>query len=233
VLGNHVEQKGSLVNEKHLRFDFSHFAKVTDEEITRIERLVNEKILENIARDIKVLPIEEAKKLGAMALFGEKYGDMVRVITFDPTYSVELCGGTHVPATGNIGLFRISSESAVAAGVRRIEAITGEAVENLLREENQLLNQIKELLKSPKDPIKGLQQLIDEKSQLEKRLEQINREKAGTIRKSLESKIEIQGNLKKLVEEVDLEVPDLVKNIVFDIKAQHPEILIVLGHFSA
>ena len=233
VLGNHVEQKGSLVNEKHLRFDFSHFAKVTDEEITRIERLVNEKILENIARDIKVLPIEEAKKLGAMALFGEKYGDMVRVITFDPTYSVELCGGTHVPATGNIGLFRISSESAVAAGVRRIEAITGEAVEYLLREENQLLNQIKELLKSPKDPIKGLQQLIDEKSQLEKRLEQINREKAGTIRKSLESKIEIQGNLKKLVEEVDLEVPDLVKNIVFDIKAQHPEILIVLGHFSA
>jgi alanyl-tRNA synthetase len=233
VLGTHVEQKGSLVNEKYLRFDFSHFAKVTEEELAKIERIVNDKILENINRDIKVLPIEEAKKLGAMALFGEKYGDVVRVITFDPAYSVELCGGTHVPATGNIGLFRISSEGAVAAGIRRIEAITGEAVENQIRMESQLIQQVKDLLKSPNDPIKGLQQLIEDKNLLEKKLEQFNREKAGSIRKSLEASIESTGNLKRIIQEIDLDVPELVKNIAFDLKAQHPELLIVLGHFSA
>jgi len=233
VLGTHVEQKGSLVNEKYLRFDFSHFAKVTEEELAKIERIVNDKILENINRDIKVLPIEEAKKLGAMALFGEKYGDVVRVITFDPAYSVELCGGTHVPATGNIGLFRISSEGAVAAGIRRIEAITGEAVENQIRMESELIQQVKDLLKSPNDPIKGLQQLIEDKNLLEKKLEQFNREKAGSIRKSLEASIESTGNLKRIIQEIDLDVPELVKNIAFDLKAQHPELLIVLGHFSA
>jgi alanyl-tRNA synthetase len=232
VLGTHVEQKGSLVNEKYLRFDFSHFAKVTEEELVKIERIVNDKILENINRDIKVLPIEEAKKLGAMALFGEKYGDVVRVITFDPAYSVELCGGTHVPATGNIGMFRISSEGAVAAGIRRIEAITGEAVENQIRTESQLIQQVKDLLKSPNDPVKGLQQLIEDKNLLEKKLEQFNREKAGSIRKSLESSIEFAGNLKRIIQEIDLDVPELVKNIAFDLKAQHPELLIVLGHFS-
>lgn len=233
VLGTHVEQKGSLVNEKYLRFDFSHFAKVTEDELAKIERIVNDKILENINRDIKVLPIEEAKKLGAMALFGEKYGDVVRVITFDPAYSVELCGGTHVPATGNIGMFRISSEGAVAAGIRRIEAITGEAVENQIRMESQLIQQVKDLLKSPNDPIKGLQQLIEDKNLLEKKLEQFNREKAGSIRKSLESSIESSGNLKRIIQEIDLDVPELVKNIAFDLKAQHPELLIVLGHFSS
>ena len=233
ILGTHVEQKGSLVNEKYLRFDFSHFAKVTEEELAKIERIVNDKILENINRDIKVLPIEEAKKLGAMALFGEKYGDVVRVITFDPAYSVELCGGTHVPATGNIGLFRISSEGAVAAGIRRIEAITGEAVENQIRIESELIQQVKDLLKSPNDPIKGLQQLIEDKNLLEKKLEQFNREKAGSIRKSLEASIESTGNLKRIIQEIDLDVPELVKNIAFDLKAQHPELLIVLGHFSA
>jgi alanyl-tRNA synthetase len=232
VLGTHVEQKGSLVNEKYLRFDFSHFAKVTEEELVKIERIVNDKILENINRDIKVLPIDEAKKLGAMALFGEKYGDVVRVVTFDPAYSVELCGGTHVPATGNIGMFRISSEGAVAAGIRRIEAITGEAVENQIRTESQLIQQVKDLLKSPNDPIKGLQQLIEDKNLLEKKLEQFNREKAGSIRKSLEASIESAGNLKRIIQEIDLDVPELVKNIAFDLKAQHPELLIVLGHFS-
>lgn len=233
VLGTHVEQKGSLVNEKYLRFDFSHFSKVTDEELAKIERIVNDKILENINRDIKVLPIEEAKKLGAMALFGEKYGDVVRVITFDPSYSVELCGGTHVPATGNIGMLRISSEGAVAAGIRRIEAITGEAVKNQIRMESHLIQQVKDLLKSPNDPIKGLQQLIEDKNLLEKKLEQFNREKAGSIRKSLESSIESSGNLKRIVQEIDLDVPELVKNIAFDLKAQYPELLIVLGHFSS
>jgi len=121
VLGNHVVQKGSLVNEEHTRFDFAHFAKVSDEDITNIEQLVNEKIRENIALDERRnVPIEEAKSMGATALFGEKYGEYVRVIIFDPAYSMELCGGTHVSATGEIGLFKIISESAVAAGVSRL-----------------------------------------------------------------------------------------------------------------
>src|SRR6201999_1343686 len=125
VLGQHVAQKGSLVNEGELRFDFSHFAKMTEEEIVAVERLVNEKIRENIPVVIREMPKEEALKMGAMALFGEKYGDKGRVEIIDPSYSIELCGGTHVGQIGSIGLFTIISEAAVAAGVRRIEALTG------------------------------------------------------------------------------------------------------------
>src|SRR5688572_11508518 len=144
VLGKHVEQKGSLVNDKVLRFDFSHFAAMTPEEIQKVEDIVNQKIREDIHLDEKRnVPIEQAKSLGAMALFGEKYGDFVRVITFDPKFSVELCGGTHVSATGNIGLFKIIAESSVAAGVRRIEAITAEGAEQYVREELLMLDQVR------------------------------------------------------------------------------------------
>jgi alanyl-tRNA synthetase len=181
ILGTHVEQKGSLVNADYLRFDFSHFAKVTDEEIAKIEAIVNAKIRENITRNTQVLPIEEAKKLGAMALFGEKYGDEVRVVTFDPKYSVELCGGTHVSATSQIGLFKITSESAVAAGVRRIEAITSQAAENYFNDQANQLKQVRELLKNPKDTVKAIEALVAEKAALEKQLESLRRDKMKLI----------------------------------------------------
>ncbi|MFM2285301.1 MAG: hypothetical protein RLZZ543_798 [Bacteroidota bacterium] len=230
ILGTHVEQKGSLVNDQYLRFDFSHFAKVSDAELKQIEAKVNEQIRANVERNIQVMPIDEARKTGAMALFGEKYGDLVRVVTFDKDYSVELCGGTHVPATGNIGYFRIVSEGAVAAGVRRIEAITGEAAEKRINDEVALLDQVVELLKGAKDPVKGVQQLLEENQELSRKLELVQREKAGQIRKSLETKIEAAGSLKRLVEQIELDAPELVKNIAFDLKAQYPDLILVLGY---
>jgi alanyl-tRNA synthetase len=232
VLGTHVEQKGSLVNDQYLRFDFSHFSKVSDEELQQIEQIVNARILDNIQRHVAVMPLDEARNLGAMALFGEKYADMVRVVSFDREYSVELCGGTHVPATGTIGLFRITSEAAVAAGIRRIEAITGEAALETVRHERELLSSINSMFNGAKDSLKALQQLMEEKQALEKKMEQIQREKAGEVHRSLEAAIETHANGKRLVAEIDLEVPDLVKNIAFDLKARHPELMLVLGHMN-
>jgi alanyl-tRNA synthetase len=232
VLGTHVEQKGSLVNDQYLRFDFSHFSKVSDEELQQIEQIVNARILDNIQRHVAVMPLDEARNLGAMALFGEKYADMVRVVSFDPEYSVELCGGTHVPATGTIGLFRITSEAAVAAGIRRIEAITGEVALEAIRSERALLDSVNGMLNGAKDPLKALQQLMDEKAALEKKMELIQREKAGDVHRSLEASIETVAKGKRLIAEIDLEVPDLVKNIAFDLKARHPELLLVLGHMN-
>ena len=232
VLGTHVEQKGSLVNDQYLRFDFSHFSKVSDEELQQIEQIVNARILDNIQRHVAVMPLDEARNLGAMALFGEKYADMVRVVSFDPEYSVELCGGTHVPATGTIGLFRITSEAAVAAGIRRIEAISGEAALETVRNEREVLSSINAMLNGAKDPMKALQQLMDEKQALEKKMELIQREKAGDVHRALEAAIETHAKGKRLIAEIDLEVPDLVKNIAFDLKARHPELMLVLGHMN-
>jgi alanyl-tRNA synthetase len=231
VLGTHVEQKGSLVNEAHLRFDFSHFAKVTEAEIMEIEQIVNQKIRENILRDIKVLPIDEAKSLGAMALFGEKYADVVRVVTFDPTYSVELCGGTHVSATGNIAMFKITSEGAVAAGIRRIEAITGKNAEQFFQKEGEQLHQIKSLL-SAVDPIKKLQQILDEKAALEKKIESFNKEKAAQIKKDLIARQVANGNSIQFIQVIDLDAVDAIKTIAFEIKDQFENAFIVLGHVS-
>ena len=157
VLGAHVQQRGSLVNEKVLRFDFSHFGKMTAEEISEVEHLVNEQIRKNVSREVKEhVPIEEAKSMGATALFGEKYGEFVRVVSFDPEYSIELCGGTHVSATGQIGLFKILAESSIASGVRRIEAVTARSAEDLVSQRFDQLQQVSELLKSPKDTIKAV-----------------------------------------------------------------------------
>lgn len=182
VLGDHVTQKGSLVNEKHLRFDFSHYEAMTREQLDAVEKQVNDKIQENIPlieeRDV---PIEEARKKGAMMLFGEKYGDFVRVITFDEDYSVELCGGTHVGATGEIGYFRFLSESSAAAGIRRIEAVTGKTADELLRKEKYLVSNIKSTFGQTDDPVSSLQKLMDEKKALEKELEKLNMQQTGAV----------------------------------------------------
>ncbi len=168
VLGTHVTQKGSLVNDQHLRFDFSHFAKMTEEEIAEVEELVNEKIRDNIPVVIKWMPKEEALKLGAMALFGEKYGDTVRVVIIDPGYSIELCGGTHVGATGDIGFFKITNETAVAAGVRRIEAVCGKLAEDYVNEKIGILQILQTKLKNPADLSKAVEQLIEDRNELQK-----------------------------------------------------------------
>jgi alanyl-tRNA synthetase len=189
VLGTHVAQKGSLVNAEYLRFDFSHFAKVTDEELAAIEDIVNEKIRKNIAVVIQEMPREEALQLGAMALFGEKYGETVRVVIMDPAYSIELCGGTHVGATGELGLFKFLSEGAVAAGVRRVEAVTGAKALAYVNEQLQQLKDIKAVLKNPKEPVKAFENLLQEKTGLEKQLAQVELEKVNELAASLRKQV--------------------------------------------
>ena len=228
VLGTHVEQKGSLVNADRLRFDFSHFAKLTDEEIAQVEQLVNAKIRENIPlTEYRDLPIEEAQQMGAMALFGEKYGNKVRVIRFSEEYSTELCGGTHVRATGQIGLFRIVSEGAIAAGVRRIEAITADTAEAHLNAQISTLNEIKELLKNPKDVVKSVADLMGAVDDLKKQLEQLNREKAGNLSETLVKSIENINGINFIAARVDFDAAT-VKDLSFKIKAQVENLMLLL-----
>ncbi len=230
VLGDHVQQKGSLVSPKVLRFDFSHFSKVTDDEIQRIEEIVNEKIQENITRRVDAnVPIAEAKEKGAMALFGEKYGDFVRVVTFDPDYSVELCGGTHVPATGQIGLFKITSESSIAAGVRRIEAVTASGALGFVNAHIQTLNEIKEALKQPKDIQKSINDLLDERSKLQKELEEARNVQMQAKKLELkESAKEINGI--SLVASVGkFPSADIIKQLSFDLKNDLKNTAILIG----
>jgi alanyl-tRNA synthetase len=230
VLGKHVEQKGSLVNDKILRFDFSHFTAMTPEEIRKVEDIVNRKVREDIVLDERRnVPIEQAKTLGAMALFGEKYGDFVRVITFDPKFSVELCGGTHVSSTGQIGLFKIVSESSVAAGVRRIEAITAEEAERFVRESVDMLDQVKSLLKNPKDLIATTKNLLDEKHALEKKLEVYQQEQANQLKDKLALKAVKQNGYHLILEKVSVPTADVLKNIAYGLRNQFDDLLLVLA----
>ncbi len=230
VLGKHVEQKGSLVNDKILRFDFSHFSAMTGEEIQKVEEIVNEKIRKNILLDEKRnVPIEKAKSFGAMALFGEKYGDFVRVITFDPAFSVELCGGTHVQATGQIGLFKIISESSVAAGVRRIEAITAEEAEQYVNESLGLLDQVKTLLKNPKDLITATKTLLEEKHTLEKQLEVFLQEKANLMKDQLATRVKKSNGHSVIIEKVAVPNADVLKNIAYGLRNTFDDLLLVLA----
>lgn len=230
VLGKHVEQKGSLVNEKILRFDFSHFTAMTEDEIRKVEDIVNEKIRTDIVLDEKRnVPIELAKALGAMALFGEKYGDFVRVITFDSQYSVELCGGTHVKSTGQIGLFKIVSESSVAAGVRRIEAITAVEAEKYVREELELLSQLRKIFKNPKDLLTATRNLIDEKQGIEKKLEIIQAEQANQLKDILSTKVVKTSTESVIIERVNVPSADALKNIAYGLRNQFEDLLLILA----
>ncbi|MCQ2291537.1 MAG: alanine--tRNA ligase [Bacteroidales bacterium] len=188
VLGTHVEQKGSLVTAERLRFDFSHFSKVTDEEIVKVEKMVNDMVRRNISLQEHVdMPIDEARAMGAMALFGEKYGNLVRVIQFGD--SIELCGGTHTSATGNIGLFKIVSEGAIAAGVRRIEAVTGPAAEEVMYENQNLLKQVREMLNT-NNPLQAIQKLNDDNTQYRKKMEEIEKQQIVNFCKDMENSAE-------------------------------------------
>jgi alanyl-tRNA synthetase len=229
VLGTHVAQKGSLVNPESLRFDFSHFAKVTDEELAQIEDIVNEKIRANIPVVIQELPKEEAMKLGAMALFGEKYGDIVRVVIMDPNYSVEFCGGTHIGSTGELGLFKFLSESAVAAGVRRIEGVTGAHALAYVNEQLQQLKEVKAALKNPKELVKAVDTLIADKAGLEKQLEVLEQEKVKQLAGSLLPKAEKVNGINFIGSVVSVTSADALKQLCFQLKTELTDYVFVFA----
>ncbi|MBC7615281.1 MAG: alanine--tRNA ligase, partial [Pedobacter sp.] len=229
VLGTHVNQKGSLVNADHLRFDFSHFAKVSETDLAEIEHIVNQKIRENISlKEQRNVPYEEAITSGVTALFGEKYGDFVRVITFDDHFSKELCGGTHVKATGQIGYFKIISESAVAAGVRRIEAITASKAEQLIVSQSNELNQLKSLFKGAQNISASVLALLDENAKLIREVEKSILAKVGDMKQEIANQVQLINGVNFIAAFVDLPNAEAVKNLAFEVKAMVPNLYLVL-----
>ncbi|GAA4301066.1 alanine--tRNA ligase [Compostibacter hankyongensis] len=228
VLGTHVQQKGSLVTDSYLRFDFSHFARLSEEELREVTFLVNDKIRENIPVDIRYLPREEALKSGAMALFGEKYGDTVRVVTIDPAFSVELCGGTHVPATGMIGLFSIIHETAVAAGVRRIEAVTGRFAIKHIYDQLQSLHHIGASLKA-KDPLKAIETLLQEKAALDKKVARLEQQQLQQLAEDLARGATETNGLFFIGKVVEVDSADALKQLCFLLKPRFDRYLFVLA----
>lgn len=229
VLGTHVAQKGSLVNDEQLRFDFSHFAKLSEEEIAQIEQIVNAKIRANVPVYIKEMSKDEAVAMGAMALFGEKYGDIVRVVIIDPNYSIELCGGTHVGATGELGFFKIKHESAVAAGVRRIEAVSGHAAETLISEQFKQVHIIREALKNPKELVKAVESLQSENTDLKKRIESLEAKQLLVLKNELLQKTEIVNGITFLGAIVELSNADAIKKLCFEMKTALSNYVVVLA----
>ncbi|HQU52424.1 MAG TPA: alanine--tRNA ligase [Saprospiraceae bacterium] len=230
VLGDHVHQKGSLVTEDYLRFDFSHFKKVEQDELDRIEQIVNAKIREDIHRgEDRGIPIEQAKAAGAMMLFGEKYGDTVRMITFDPGYSRELCGGCHVGATGKIGLFKITAESAVAAGVRRIEAKTAIGAETMVRDEEATLRNIRQLVKSQQDPTPQIEQLLEENRTLKQKIEALLGQQAVALKAELAKKAKSHDGFRIVAEVVQIEDSKVLKDLVFQLEATLQPAVVAIG----
>jgi len=227
ILGTHVEQKGSLVNPNYLRFDFSHFAKVTDEEIRKVEDFVNARIEEQLQLvEHRNILIQQAMEQGAMALFGEKYGDTVRMIEFGD--SKELCGGIHVKNTGEIWHFKIISEGAVAAGIRRVEAITGDAVKEYFTQHENILTEIKETLKNPQDALKAVVSLQEENAKLKKQIEQLLKEKAKGLKGELASQIQEINGVKFLATQVDLN-PEGAKDLVYELGTLGTNLFLLLA----
>lgn len=230
VLGTHVEQKGSLVSPDYLRFDFSHFQKVTDEELAQVEHLVNEKIRANMPlEEMRNIPIDEARALGAMALFGEKYGDTVRAIKFGT--SVELCGGTHARATGQLGFFKITSEASASAGVRRIEAVTANRAEELVNGMSLLLRQLAEMLKAPSNAAiaKSIETLIRSNQKLTEQGNKMIESMMSVERNNLKANIEEVGTNNLLVAEIKPIFAERLKDLMFQIRNEYENIVIVLG----
>lgn len=230
VLGEHALQKGQDVDAARLRFDFSHFQKVTDEELAQIEAMVNQKIRENIPlEEVREMPIAEAQSLGATMLFGEKYGENVRVITFDENYSRELCGGTHVDATGKIGQFKIVGESAVAAGIRRIEAVTADQAESYMNKELEELNQIRGLFKNPKNAAKQVESLLDENKKLKKELEKLTAQQAAGLKGDIIKNAITIGDIKLIATKVSLNDSNALKTLAYAIDKELENDIIIFG----
>ncbi|MBS1578337.1 MAG: alanine--tRNA ligase [Bacteroidetes bacterium] len=235
ILGTHVAQKGSLVNDEQLRFDFSHFSKMTDEEITAVEEIVNEKIRENIPVVIKEMKKEEALQLGAMALFGEKYGNIVRVVIIDPNYSVELCGGTHVGHTGELGIFKIKHETAVAAGVRRIEAVSGKEAADYLSQQLQLLSDVKTLLNNPKELLKIIENIVADNKELKKKIESFEAKQIAQLKNELVQTVETINNYKFIGAVLEVSNTDSLKKLANDLTTNADAIVLasnILGKAS-
>ena len=228
ILGTHVEQKGSLVEPDYLRFDFSHFQKVSDEELRKVEHLVNQMIRQNSPmEEQRAVPRARAEEMGALALFGEKYGNAVRVIKFGD--SVELCGGTHVAATGQIGIFRIFRESSVAAGIRRIEAITGEVAERYIDDQMDIVKQIAASFENQKDLVKAVKAMLEEHSNLTRQVGKFQQNMLGFVMKNLESQIVRMGEIALIHAKVDLDNPSLMRDLAFQVRSRYPKTCLLLG----
>lgn len=232
VLGKHVEQKGSLVSPERIRFDFSHFSRMDDADIQAVEAIVNSKIRENIAiDDVRHMPYKDAIDMGAMALFGEKYAEDVRVVAFDKSFSVELCGGTHVKSSGQIGLFKIVSEAGIAAGTRRIEAVTGAAATRYADSFAQYLHKLSALLKHPVDIKKSIENLIEENQLLRKELDTFKKAAAGNIKDELVNNMQTINGISFIAQRVDMDMPT-IKDLCFALKVAHSNLVVLLASES-
>jgi alanyl-tRNA synthetase len=227
VLGTHVEQKGSAVHSKYLRFDFSHFSKLTVEELRDVENFVNRRIEGKLSlEEMRNVPKEQAIAEGAMSLFGEKYGDTVRAIRFGK--SIELCGGTHVKNTADIWHFKIVSEGAVAAGIRRIEAITNDAVKDFYHENNKAYFEMKDLLNNAKEPVKALQNLQEENTNLKKQIEGLLKDKAKNVKGELKNELQNINGVQFLAKKLDLDAGGL-KDVAFELGSQFDNLFLLLA----
>jgi len=228
VLGNHVEQKGSLVNSDYLRFDFSHFEKVSAEQLQQVEQIVNQTIRKNIPlNEMRSIPMDDAKKLGATALFGEKYSDLVRVIKFDD--SIELCGGTHVKATGEIGHLRLLSESSVAAGIRRIEAVTGSKADEYVQNTLNIIKEVTNIIGNPSNIQLSIEKVLEENNQLNKKVETFIKENLKIIKNDLISEAKTINGLTVIAKAIDIDSAASIKDLAFQIKDSLENLVLILG----